>query len=890
VCLRVFVTVIEMNKSIFFAVVLGVIAAIVMADSESTIKNLKPNGVVVNDCPSFSWSKRQGRLKYTIEVKKGTKTVLTVPDLPNNKYTIDPYDFEKFMPQTGTYKWTVTASNGETSDVATFDVNTLSCIPPKSENKINNDLLGFNQRTVRKDGNTVTRWRVQSNQTLTVDGVTVDFRPYTGGGLDFFYAQEHFKNVPDTEIVESDLSVKVTPGKNDRILAFRYIHFTSGNSTISIFIDDGSGGNRHDLGCIGGGVGCEHEAVDSKGQHFTPSLNDNHKWGLFKRVLTTEVEEGKDFYLHLKYERVERQKDMGDDGAVNYLFFFSAVTFGECGSIPNEFYDTRDTSDANVKIAEDCPPCKDAGMRIPKKYEDRCTLCSSHKNDPDDCASIDYCVTCLSTNDVCIPSYTPASSCKEDAACSSRKDQRDCDEASEGDCAWCTIDGKCVAYDDQYSDSDGCSYCGLFTSKSQCDEKNSDCQWCGTIQTCVEKGESCPQCSVLKKEECTLEETYGACAYCNSKNKCLEATQTCNESCVKATSKDTCGGVDCNWCESSQKCTEYRVECKNCNIFVSSECQTAEHPGCTLCESGYCVSDKSTCPICSERDKDSCTQEQNITLNCKYCHSARKCMAKDASCVSCDALNGTEECGSYDGCVYCQSDQVCKNSDDSLNECECTGLSNLVCAHHSGCCYTDAGCFNAGDSKCDGGLDTTTIIAIAVVGGVVVISALVLIPVLIICCKPKGATDIEMVDGQGTIVVLPEGQPSMVVAQESLQSVNVDPATAVSIDESNAAAPQASAQDMANMQNMIAQQQMLNTMMAQQQMSMMMNPMMMNSMGMMNMSGMAGVSGMNSMGMDMNSMNMTGGMNSMNMNSMNMNSMNSAQPGGNAATPTEGTV
>jgi len=366
-----------------------------------------------------------------------------------------------------------------------------------------------------------------------------------------------------------------------------------------------------------------------------------------------------------------------------------------------------------------------------------------------------------------------------------------------------------------------------------------------------------------------LESTDNQCQFCHHNGTCLASTEVCNPECVLSTSKETCTDEDCQWCPSSQQCTEKRIECVDCSSYGSSDCEGDDHPGCKLCDIGLCVGQNEQCLTCEGRGKDVCGSEGDTSLNCMWCYSLNKCVLKSTECTQCSTLNSTDACGSYSGCAFCESDQVCMNSDDNLAECDCSGLSIVSCkAHGKGCCFstTTNACYPNGDDACKAGVDTTVIIAISVTAGVLVAAAAVIIPVAIFCCKPKNGDGIEMT-APGTIVVLPEGQPSMVV-QESLQSVNVDPATAASVDETATGvglAPSTSVQDMQNMQNMIAQQQMLNTMMAQQQMSMMMNPMMMNSMGMMNMSGMAGMSGMNSMGMDMNSMNMTGGMNSMNM-------------------------
>jgi len=195
-------------------------------------------------------------------------------------------------------------------------------------------------------------------------------------------------------------------------------------------------------------------------------------------------------------------------------------------------------------------------------------------------------------------------------------------------------------------------------------------------------------------------------------------------------------------------------------------------------------------------------------------------------------------------------------------------LTGSVCSKHpKGCCWSESNsrCYDAGDSNCKGGLDTTTIVIIGVSCGVVVILAAVLIPVSIYCCrKEKKQNDVEM--NTNTIVVLPEGQPSMVV-QDSVDAATVNAVSIIDDTGSNAVvAPIASVQDM---QDMIAQQQLI---IQQQQMinSGIMNPMMSSMMGTM---GMAGMGGMNTMGMDMNSMAMTGGMNSMNMTG-GMNSMN----------------
>jgi len=890
-----------MNKSVVFAFVFGVVAVMIAAQDEATIKNLRPfNGAHVNECPTFSWAKKTGsKVKYTLTVKKGSTTIWTKKDLSNPRYEVTPYDMADFMPSTGEYTWKVTTNNNDFSDNYKFTVDALSCLPPKSENKILNTLTGFNQEGKAHDGTKVTKWGLDDNETLQLDGKQVVFYPNLGEKIYAMKIHETFGEIPAREAMTSDLYVRIVPDENDYILAFRYIHYTSGNSTVHVYIDDGQGDKY--LGCIGTksrvtGVKCEDYSEDTNAtlgrtQRYTPSLKEK-KWGFFKRVLSKEMIGGQEFTLHLFYERADRLSDdhipcpSGRCNA-NFLFYVSEFTFGQCSSIPSDYYDAGNTSiPVDDDINNDCPNCKSAAMRYPKSYTGHCQTCSSYKQKTDACLAIDYCVPCTTTG--CDP--VSESTCRAESNCAPKESQLDCE--NEDNCVWCGVDGKCIFIQDEYLDpkSGGCTFCSNFSSKDDCQEHSSDCAWCSTLQYCLQKEDTCPGCTIIEKDKCTYEQTDGACAYCNSQGKCLATSLECNGTCALATTPETCGGDDCLWCGSSQKCTEYRVECKNCSHFQSDQCDKTLYPGCNLCESGYCVTDLSTCPACDGRAKDVCDHEGDIPLKCSYCVSEKVCQKPEKECVSCSSLNGTKECSDHPGCAFCSADLVCKNS-DNLAGCDCGGLSTLTCSQHDGCCYSSTpvagvNCFGKTynseknewelDEHCKEGLSTTTIIIICVVVGVVILAAAILIPVLVINCKPKPADQIEMTGS--TIVVLPEGQPSMVV-QESLQSVNVDPATAVSVDETtNSVAPaQPSVQDM-QMQNMMAQNLMLNTMMANS----MMNPMMMNSMGMMNMSGMAGMSGMNSMGMDMNSMNMTGGMNSMNMtggmNSMNMtggmNSMN----------------
>jgi len=886
-----------MNKSIVFAVALCLLATVVFSDEMITIKNLRPvNDAIINECPSFSWSKRYKTSEYhlTVTMIGETKPRLEKTIVGTTAYEVKPSDLGDFLPK-GKYKWKVTTTDGDTSAEQTFTVPVLSCIPPQGSNKIDNTLNGFIDESTRTSGDLITPWRKDDFEPLVVNDEPVRFFPAEGEKTFAMKIHETYFEDPSkyqgNETQHGIGKVVVTPDIGDNLFAFRYVYYTTGNSTIHVELIDVVGTVTY-LGCIGvkhsddghPDVPCELDTTDGV-NHFSPGINvqqgKDPQWNVFKRLLPPR-NDTKSITLRLRYERALREKDDGVSyNYSNYLFFASEFTYGQCTGIRDDYYDPTNTSG---DLGSLCFYCPSAGYSIPLDYVEHCMTCSG-SNPVTECESSSYCTPCT-INDVGVCQESSISTCRSYTNCSTRgTTKREC--ANLQNCAWCDIDQKCVFYTDRNVEGIGCSTCGTFKNKDDCTQHKSSCSWCSTLQLCTVKGDSCPDCSMIKtEEECTFEDTDGICQYCYAQNKCLDTSTVCDESC-KGRAQSECNtgpDSDCKWCVSTNNCTEKRIECKDCSSVGSSSCQPAYYPGCTLCDTMYCTSDPSNCPVCDTRNKDNCEYEGTVQLNCVYCNSSRKCTAKSEECVDCGTIVNASTCKSYTGCSFCTSEQVCKSADDLLTDCDCSGLSASVCNQHKqGCCWSENNhkCYDLGDDNCKGGLETTTIIIIGVTVGVVVAAAAIIIPILVCCCKPKNKDDIEMT-APGTIVVLPEGQPSMVVAQESLASVNVDPATAVSVDETGgnmAAAPSGtSMQDMQNMQNMIAQQQMLNTMMAaqQQQMSMNMmmnNPMMMGSMNMMPMSGMAGMSGMNSMGMDMNSLGMTGGMNSLTMSNGMANGM-----------------
>jgi len=859
-----------MNKSLFFAVILFSIATFVAsADDYITIKNLVPaNGTVVNDCPVFTWSKRNDNsIKYTISIYNSAgKAVPGTPfELVTTKFAISPYSIDGLL-DVDTYRWQVTTDKGDKSEWTYFSVKEKSCIPPFSENKINNDLKKFDDKGTtyggqQKSGGT----RKYSEQSFSLNGKNVVFKPVFPD--DLILAVQLHETYPEENMDKGreykTLDVKcseIIPDINDNVLAFRYVYFTTGNSTITIrLVDDKD--KEQKLGCIGEPINgydeCEEGyavATSAYTLRFSNGLlSDPLKWTLFSRNIT--VEKGRQYTLHFDYTRAKKYNESDElyknSTIANFIFFASAFVVGQCSTVPDEYFPVTVTQGEFDSI---CPKCGSAGIRIPKVFNDgQCVDCEDVTKVTDVCPSIDYCVPCLGDN-ICQPSSS--SNCKENAKCSEKTKQNDC----KGSCEWCNVEEKCTFYEDGT-----CGICGSFDSMDSCEKHPKSCSWCPTLQVCIPvEDKTCPPCEWVDKNKCESDLTDGKCEYCNKLNKCLNTSTVCDDTCREKTSKDTCTGADCTWCVSSQTCKENRQTCDDCHLLSNDECKAYTHPGCQLCETGSCMDKTETCPTCKERSKDECELDG---VKCKYCYSARECMPKDKDCTLCSNFTDEAGCGTFKGCVYCKSDLVCKSEEEDTTECDCNGLTPVACKlHGKGCCYSenDKACFVIGNNKCSSTFDTKYIIVICVCGGVLIVGLAVLIPVLVFCCKPKTSDGIEMT-APGTIVVLPEGQPSMVVAQESLQSVNVDPATAVSVDETTTATGIPASNSVQDMQNMMAQQQMLNTMMAQQQMSMMMNPMMMNSMGMMNMSGMP-MSGMNnSMGMDMNSMGMTGGMSSMNM-------------------------
>jgi len=876
-----------MYKSIVFAVALCLVAVCSNAEDEYiTIHNMKPeNNTVINECPSFSWSSRHTSTgNYYIKIyKQGTSTPV-VDEVVNGvpHFEISPYDIDKFLAK-GKYTWSITTDDGDKSETLSFSVNEFSCIPPKVENKIDNTFASFNDYdTVTFAGSRREAWEHSGFEKMKVNksGVVQDVYFYPHSGERIYTLKVHESFVEGGGTVSSELNYSIAtqqfnPDVGDNVLAFRYVYFTTGGSTIHVELKE-TDGNIIYLGCIGTtpdphyNIPCELDQADKSGNHFSPSIaiKDNTtepKWDLFRAILDEPRKDTKMITVRLRYQRAPKTKDDGyGEKLANYIFFMSEFTFGQCSTVRDDYYDQANTS---KNLNEECPVCPSAGMRCSQKYINHCMDCEQTPIADGKCESSNYCTACKSHDGKC--EVASSSTCRKDVNCSSKAKKTECKD----DCAWCELDGKCVFSADRYS---SCSTCGSFTSSATCG-KLSSCKWCPTLQLCVKTSDECPSCNFIAEDACSYDETDGSCQFCYNQSLCLNTNVQCTAACSSITDPDTCNTYDdCQWCVSTNNCIENRIGCSECHNIPSDQCVKSKYPGCTLCDTLFCTSDPDKCPVCSDRTAENCEFEQGVRLNCQYCNSSQMCMSKYEECKECKDITNATSCRSYSGCSFCNSEQVCKSSDETLTDCDCLGLSATACATHSrGCCWSSANtkCYDVGDNNCESGLDTTTIIIICVCVGVFVAAAAIITPILICCCKPKTKDDIEMT-APGTIVVLPEGQPSMVV-QESLQSVNVDPATAVSVDETsaaNAGMPQSTSMaDMQNMQNMIAQQQMLNTMMAQQQMSMMMNPMMMNSMGtmnMMNMSGMAGMSGMNSMGMDMNSMNMTGGMSGM--GSMNM--------------------
>jgi len=878
-----------MYKSIVLAVSLCLFAAFSYADEQFiTIHHMVPaNGAIISECPTFTWSRRRTASgTYVITVmKNGESTPVIRETVGEAKYEINPHELDKFL-TLGDYTWFVSTDEGDKSLNQTFSVKALSCVPPKADNKIDNSFNKFTQQDSKTpNGNVVSSpWKKDDEEPMKVNTKNVVFYPLSGEKIFALKIHESYvpgatTNPPD-ELEHSVAQQQIKPDIGDNIIAFRYIYFTTGNSTVHVEVQEPDDHIIY-LGCIGTtpdpnqGVECRPDSKDSEGHHFSPGIrvtgDEKPTWDLFNATIPPRKTDDM-ITVRLRYQRAFKSfNDSYAKNNANYVFFVSEFTFGQCSSVRDDYYDPEDTAN---NLNKDCPSCDSAGMKIPKNYTStdpesshcfKCTQAGALSYGK--CASVSYCTACQ-TSYKCEDAST--SKCREQVNCSS-KTKNECKD----DCVWCGLDSKCVFYSDAKS---SCTTCASLSDSTSCNAKSS-CGWCPTLQICLEEDDPCPSCDFISKGSCSYEATDGACQYCNAQGKCLNTDVVCDAQCGTYTTESICDKKsDCHWCISTNNCTEKRIGCPTCESLQSDQCEKSKYPGCTLCDTLFCTSDPSKCPVCSSRTIDNCEFEGKIRLNCQYCNSSLKCLSKKEECKSCSGIENVTECKALRGCSFCNSEQVCKSADDTLTECDCLGLSATACATHTkGCCWSSKNtkCYDVGDDNCGGG-DVTTIIVICVAVGVVVAIAAVLIPILVCCCKPKSKNDIEMT-APGTIVVLPEGQPSMVVAQESLQSVNVDPATAVSIDETSVAngangiVASTSMQDMQNMQNMIAQQQMLNTMMAQQQMSMMMNPMMMNSMGsmnMMNMSGMAGMSGMNSMGMDMNSMNMTGGMSGM--GSMNM--------------------
>jgi len=898
-----------MIKAAVFVVACCVLVAFAADDESYGVWGLRPkNNAIVNDCPSFSWAPRGLRMNYNLVIKKGNSLIHNIT-VKTPSLSLINYGQSSFL-QVGTYTWFVEASDGTRSKALSFNVPALSCLPPRSSNKMDNNggkkFIDFH-------------WKDQSGQidpSLTEvrafddhydvpvnDSYNRHFYAYPGESMMAVLMMEHTQPQA-SDIFEANFSAKFNPDIGDNLLVFRYAFWTTGNSTFSVEYDDEQK-KTHYLGCIGSKINdngiptgvCDGSTKDIRKDVMNQGFSDA-KWGLFVADIPPAENDHIPVVVRWRFIRGLRDTDDGYEALEkagkkpkNVLLFISELTFGQCSSVRRGYYDTYNCSD-NSFDPEKCFWAADAGFMAPGTYKKNYMNCNSTNDDLDKCESISYCVPCLSISEC---QAAASSTCEENANCPQYKSKAQC----RNDCLWCPYDNDKCAFSPE-SDEE-CSSCDDFDTKALCDSHSNGCKWCSTVQHCltIEDSAYCPNCSVVDENDCFKETTDGQCQFCTKQNKCLSTDEVCDESCQKASSESACtaAGADCAWCKSESKCFETRTECVSCKD-QDSESKCKGYVGCTFCESGFCSEDKDKCPVCSKRGKDDCLFEQGIRLSCEFCNSSQTCAAKGSECITCDTIEDSDQCKEYKGCAYCKSDQVCKDSYENFAECECIGMAGMVCnAHPKGCCYStkQSQCYEIGDSMCKDGLDTVTIIIISVCVGVAVIAAAILIPVLICCCKPKTADPIEMT-APGTIVVLPEGQPSMVV-QESLASVNgVDPATAVSVDETNsnpAVAPAASVQYM-QMQNMLAQQQMLNTMMMNQ--SMMMNPMMMNSMGMMNMSGamsgmggMAGMGGMNSMGMDMNSMGMTGGMNSMNMTG-GMGSMGgmTSQPGVSPAA--EGTV
>jgi len=235
----------EMNKSVVLAVIVAAFAVLV-SSVEVSIKNLKPaNGAIVSECPTFSWSPR-GRSRYTLTVfNKDTGKVALSEKTIAASFTISPLDFDKFLAR-GNYSWNVTTETGDISDSLSFEIRTLSCIPPKSDNKVDNSFGQFNDHGTSHKTGTVTSWLKHTNETLDQrDGAghhvqTITFLPYGDEKIACLRVHETYPDemMPKTELLRSEYSTAITPSVGDNIIAFRYMYYTTGNSTIYVELLD----------------------------------------------------------------------------------------------------------------------------------------------------------------------------------------------------------------------------------------------------------------------------------------------------------------------------------------------------------------------------------------------------------------------------------------------------------------------------------------------------------------------------------------------------------------------------------------------------------------------------------------------------------------------------
>eukprot|EP00727_Mastigamoeba_balamuthi_P013046 m51a1_g8364 putative protein serine threonine (1457) ;mRNA; r:127127-133694 len=219
-----------------------------------------------------------------------------------------------------------------------------------------------------------------------------------------------------------------------------------------------------------------------------------------------------------------------------------------------------------------------------------------------------------------------------------------------------------------------------------CSAKNSSeclgsrqCSWCFSTSQCADAGAGCLECSNRTQQRC-----LSPCRWCSSTRQCSARALAECPRCADLERGACALYAGCEWSQYDDGCVAASAGL-TCELGAGAnrtDCY-AHSPGCRWCQSALrCQATDASCPQCPERSP---SPSSCALGGCALCNASSQCAAADAACTPCSGLP-EHACGAAGTCAWCAAQQQCV-----ANASECPVCADLnatdLCASAPGCAW-----------------------------------------------------------------------------------------------------------------------------------------------------------------------------------------------------------